>query len=233
MLALWEWIRPTLRWLAIGLAAVSLTACGAAELPDDGPQVAISQQAAFSFVTKALTIGESAVEDGQVRFTVTQEEVTSFLNLGAQLMQMAETVPVPGGLEGLEGIESLEQFEGLRQLLPGLDEGSSEGGLLDLQLQLIEPQVYFKSDGRIIVRGEGRLARLRLPARLVVIASATQGELVLDFVEGQLGRAPLPEFLFDPLGDLLARAILAGQDFVEVNEITVTEGSLTVAGRRR
>ncbi len=233
MLAKWERIHPIPRWLAFGLVVLSLTACGAAELPNDGPPVTISQEAALSFVTKAVTIGESAVEDGQVRFTVTQEEVTSFLNLGAQLMQMAETVPVPGGLEGLEGIEGLEQFEGLRQLLPGSDEGSSEGGLLDLQLQLIEPQVYFKSDARIILRGEGRLARFRLPARLVVIASASQGELVLDFVEGQLGRVPLPEFLFDPLGDLLARAILAGQDFVEVSEISVTEGSLTVAGRRR
>jgi hypothetical protein len=41
----------------------------------------------------------------------------------------------------------------------------------------------------------------------------------------------LPELVFDPLGNVLARAILAGQPFAEVTEISVREGEITIAGR--
>ena len=53
----------------------------------------------------------------------------------------------------------------------------------------------------------------------------------LDFVRGQLGRLPAPEWAFDKLGDLLSSLILLGQDYAEISELSVTEGRMTFVGR--
>jgi hypothetical protein len=55
--------------------------------------------------------------------------------------------------------------------------------------------------------------------------------LVLDFVEGELGPVPIPEFLIDQIGSGLAKLILAGQAYVEVTQIQVGDGTLTLSGR--
>lgn len=224
--------------------ACSLPTGGPAELPDDGTPVPVSQKAAASFVTKVLAVGEQATSAQSVRFTVTQEEVTSALSYGAELAAYAQGGPVFEGLGGLDtsdlATEDLppeaQRFRDLAEALGGAT-SEGEGGLAswipDLRLQLEEPQVYFRGDGRMIVRGIGHLWRWSQPVRIVVAPRASQGELELDFVEGQLGWLTLPEFLFDPLGNLLSRAILAGQDYAAITELTVSEGSLTFAGELR
>jgi hypothetical protein len=55
--------------------------------------------------------------------------------------------------------------------------------------------------------------------------------LLLDFVEGNLGPVPVPESLVAQIGKGLARAILAGQECVEITAIRVGDGTLTIAGR--
>ena len=99
------------------------------------------------------------------------------------------------------------------------------------KLAIEELEVRFKGNGHIVVRGYGQVRKLRQPLRVVVAPRASDGELVLDFVEGKLGPVPLPEPLFDLIGKALSRAILAGQDYAEIQEITVAEGTLTLRGR--
>jgi hypothetical protein len=82
-----------------------------------------------------------------------------------------------------------------------------------------------------MVLGYLRFLRWQLPLHFVIAPRASRGELALDFVSGQVGPIGLPELLFDPLGNALARVILAGQAFAEVTQISVREGELTIAGR--
>ncbi|MDX1599983.1 MAG: hypothetical protein R3191_00560 [Anaerolineales bacterium] len=241
--------RSPLLVLACALLAATV-ACsmpslgGEAELPDDGQPVPVSQQAAASFVTKVIVAGEQATNQQSVRFTVTEQEVTSALSYGAELAAYSQGGPMFEGLGSLP-VDDLpadqlppeaQRFRDLAESLGGLtgDREGSGGGLLpDLRLKLEEPQVYFRADGRMIVRGYGVLWRWRQPLRVVIAPRASEGELELDFVEGQLGSLPLPEFLFDPLGNLLSQALLAGQDYAAITELTVGDGVLTFAGELR
>lgn len=239
--------RPWQFALTVTLAAslaCSLPSLGEPELPEDGPAVAVSQEAAASFVTKVLAIGEQASQTQSVRFTVTQQEVTSALAYGAELAAYSQGGPVFEGLGNLpvedvptdELPPEAQRFRELAESLGSLNGEDGEGGtglLPDLRLQLEEPQVYFRGDGRMIVRGYGRLWRWRQPLRVVIAPRAAEGEIELDFVEGQLGSLGLPELLFDPLGGLISQALLAGQDYAAITELTVSEGELTFAGELR
>ncbi|NIO70787.1 MAG: hypothetical protein GTN71_17570 [Anaerolineae bacterium] len=53
----------------MGLRALAATS--GAELPDDGPQIATSAEAAFRLVEKVTGAGQSPVETGQLTLTVT------------------------------------------------------------------------------------------------------------------------------------------------------------------
>jgi hypothetical protein len=102
-----------------------------------------------------------------------------------------------------------------------------------LGLSIQEPQVRFRADGQIIVAGYAQALGQRQPLRLVLAPRASQGELVLDFVEGKLGPVSVPELLIDQIGLGLSKLILAGQDYVEVSQIQVGNGTLTVSGAYR
>ena len=234
--------------LAVALAAVLLLAGCArpaflqSELPDDGPPIQPTQEAALRFVEKVADAGQGGIQTGQTSITVTQAEVTSFLSIGAQIaeqLQQYQNIETLNDLAQIENIEGL-QVEGLEgaalkrwQELARNREGAGSLRLPDLSLRLAiqEPQVYFKGNGQIIVRGYGQVRSVRQPLRIVIAPRAREGELVLDFVEGKLGPIPLPEGLFDLVGRALSKAILTGQEYAEISEITVSEGTLTLRGR--
>jgi hypothetical protein len=207
-----------------------------AELPTDGPPVATSQAAATRFVEKVSNAAERAAATKRLELTVTEEEVTSFLNIGSQLAERLRALQVDNlqDLQQLQGSPEVQQIEGLDQWLALLRgrEGLSDVRLPDLRLARIrEPQVYFRGNGQLIAQGYAQVLILRLPLRIVLAPRAADGELVLDFVEGKLGPVPVPELLFDQIGTGLAKLILAGQDYVEVTRIKVGDGTLTVSGR--
>lgn len=216
------------------LTVLLLTGCGgnrASEpvLPDDGPAPTTSRSAALAFVRKALTAGQSAVEGGVFTLTITDSEVTSFLNIRRDLMGELGGVGIDnlGQIEGLEGLgEDGINIDAWRDLLQQRDEGSP------LRPRLREARVNFKANGDVVARGEFALLRWRFPARFVVAPEASEGEMVLDFVEGQIGRVNLPEPVFDLLGKGVARALLAGQEYAEITQISVGAGTLTISGRR-
>lgn len=204
-----------------------------AELPDDGPPPAASAASAGRFVQKLTTAGEGAANTGRFTLMVTDEEVTSFLNVNAILRQQVDTLPIDDlgqiqDIPELEGID-LDRWRELLRQKDGLPPLGDDG--LGLRLVIEEPGVYFLGNGHAIVRGNARFLVASLPVRVVTAPRASQGELVLDFVEGQLGPLPMPEILFDYLGKGLARALLAGREYAEITDIRVTDGVFTVSGR--
>jgi hypothetical protein len=220
------------------LSACQLPRVGQADLPDDGPPIATSQTAARQFVEKVTDAGLNGSKTGKFALTVTEEEVTSFVQIGAQLaeqlqeaknLETLEDLAQIQDLEGLEGIEELEQWQELARRREGLPKIRLPD--LSLRLGIQDPEVRFQANGQIVVRGYGQVRRMRQPLRAVVTPRASDGELVLDFVEGNLGPVPLPEGLFDLIGEGLAHVILLGQDYAEITLIDVLEGVLTISGR--
>lgn len=229
-------------WLAglVLLAAILLSACaGRAEeqVELEPAPVPVSTEAAERFFSKALAAGQQALMDQSVHLTVTHEEVTSALALVARFVAFSpsgvsidrEMFPQGDQLPSDAGIP-----EGLEDVIP-LDPDGEGSGLLggftdSLRLKILDPQVRFTAAGQIDIRATGQLGERERPIHLVLAPRASQGELELDFVEGSLGGLPIPELIFDSIGNLMARLILAGQDYIRVNEITVVQGSLTLSG---
>ena len=228
-------------WLSLCVALVlGLGGCSAnqpdgasIQLPNDGPLPPISRSAALSFVQKTLTAGQSAVENGAVTLILTDAELTSFLNIRTELTRELQEA----------GVDQLGQIEGLQELAPddiNVDAwrsllGANETGrglrLPRLRLGLRDPRIYFRGNGYVIARGDATLLKWKLPIRAVVAPYADEGEMSLDFIEGQVGPVHVPEFLFDLLGKGLATALLAGHEYAEITRIQVTSGTLTLSGQ--
>lgn len=204
-----------------------------AELPDDGPAPAPTVAAASRFVEKVSRAGESAADRGQFALTLTDQEVTSFVSVRSILRGQLGNLPIEDlgqvqDIPELDGVDlsAWQELLGQRGQLPILGDER-----MRLRLTIEDAQVHFLSNGRIIVRGNARFLIAQLPVRVVAAPRASEGELVLDFVEGQLGPVPMPEIIFDYLGSGIARALLAGREYAEITEIRVTEGVLTISGR--
>jgi hypothetical protein len=236
--------RSLLLLVAALLAALLLTACQKpgflqSDLPDDGPPIATSQAAAVRFVEKVTAAGENAVETKRLNLTLSEVELTSFLSAGSKLAEQLQAHDVRNlaDLERLRGSAELQEIEGLQEWMALLraGEGSPNLSLLDLSLQvrIREPQVHFQSNGHIIIRGYAEVLGKRQPLRLVLAPRASQGELVLDFVEGTLGPVAVPEQLIDQLGEGLAKLVVAGDEYVEIDQILVDDGTLTISGGYR
>jgi hypothetical protein len=184
-------------------------------------------------VQKLSAAGQGAADTGRFTLTVTDEEVTSFLGIGTILRRQLGNLP----LDDLHQIQDIPELEGIdldswQELLRQPDRLPVLGDdRLRLRLTIVNPRVYFLGNGRIIVRGTAQFLILKVPARVVTAPRASQGELVLDFVEGQLGPVPMPEIIFDYLGKGLVRALLAGREYAEITEIRVTDGVATISGR--
>jgi hypothetical protein len=206
-------------------------------LPNDCPEIIVSQDAAIDFLTNVATALQRAPQTGQVRLTMTEEEITSVVALSAQLAERVQSLQnlnnlSPEQLQRLKGLEDASQLEALQNLLQSQKEEPT-GLLPDLSLRLTleEPQICMKEDQGLVIRGYASVRDWRQPVRIITAPRAAEGELVLDFVEGNLGQIPMPEMLFDLLGKGISGAILAGQEYVEVTEISVGDGTLTLAGQ--
>lgn len=174
------------RWMTIWMLVWLLVACevpGTA-MPDDGPPVAVSEEAARSLEAK---FAEAAAAQGASTVTMTQEEVTSYLALR----------------------------------------------LASAEVPLTNPQVYFKEDGGVVVRGQVDYQGQIQPIRVVARPSASDGTLVVDIVEGRIGPVPVPGPLLDQIEGNLADAILAGQQYARLDEVRVDGGQLTLTGQRQ
>jgi hypothetical protein len=202
-----------------------------------GDPVRASRESAAHVLTRGAEVLQRAPESGGVRLTITETEATSALSLGlmmSDLMQVAGRIPQ-------EELQQAADLDALRERIwaeadSQRRELAERAGFLERVLVRLDPrirtgdvQVRFEPTGEVVMAGYVQAWRFRLPGLFVVAPSAGGGELNLDFVSGRLGRLPLPEFLFDWFGGMLARGVLLGQDLAQVSEISVSDGSLTFA----
>jgi hypothetical protein len=245
--------------LALLLVGCSPSNVAEAALPDDGPTPTVSGAAALRFIQKSATAGQQLADQKTFTLVLTEEEVTSFLNVRAEVMRTMQTQGLAqiqnlegsGGFEQLDSLDDFEALPGLeglddlgvegvnvdllRRLFLGNDRAEGRGaGLLErlgLRVGLREPSVRFRANGQVIARGTLTLLRWEWPTRFVLAPYAADGEMAFDFVEGQLGPLPVPELIFDLLGRGVAAALMAGQDVAEITQIRVEAGAFTLSGR--
>jgi hypothetical protein len=235
-----------LRVLGFGLliAVLSVTTCSfgvdPASLTESyGDPIPTSADAAIRFMEKGGSALESFSNDKEVRLTVTQSEATSALDLGMMLPNlMLELDRIPQDevrhatdLDALR--ERIWRDEQARRdsLLATLPRPARLIAKLDPRIRTGDVQIRFQDSGQVVVAGVVQAWRFRQPAMFVVAPRASAGELELRFVEGRLGRLPAPAFIFNALGKAIARGVLLGQNYAEISELSVHEGSLTFAGR--
>lgn len=219
-------------WLLLtGCAGVGLVE---ADVSADGPPPVTSAAAAQRFAEKVVAAGEEVASDDRFTLTVTEEEVTSFLSIGVILLREFQTVPLEDveQLQDVPGLEGLDELGAWQKILSQRDRLPDLGGRpRRVGLSIEEPAVTFHGTGETVIRGSVRLLVASVPVRIVAAPQASEGELALDFVEGQLGPVPMPEIVFDYLGRRVSRILLAGREYAEFTEIRVGEGVMTLSGR--
>jgi len=178
--------------IILSLTLFILTACNVPGLsmPDDGPPVAVSEDAAQSLEQKVI---QAAATTGQSTVSTTQEEVTSYFALRLD------------ALAAQNGVENPWQ----------------------------EPQVYFKENGQIVLRGNIEYEGYMQPIRLVAEPSAVAGSLQVNIVEGRIGPVPVPDSILSQAEEQLGQAILAGQQYASLDEVRVEAGTLALTGSRK
>ncbi len=226
--------------VALVLTSLVLAGCGGwgssvdSGAPDEGLPPVASVEAAERFAGKVAAAAEGAAVSGQFTLTITDEEATSALKYYPVVLQRVDGLPagnltqvdVPEELEGLDP----EGWRGLSQWLDRLPALGDRGSIHDLIVE--DPAVTFKGNGQTIFLGRVRWLFARLPFRVVLAPRVSEGELVLDFVEAQAGPFSVPQAVFNYLNRGMARALLAGQEYVEISEIQLSEGALVISGRR-
>lgn len=230
--------RRVLVSLALAVLILALAACSGSSdgsgsaLPDDGPPPTRSTEAAMSLLNKAAAAAQAAAQTGQVELLVTEEEVNSILGIGRLVGDQSgalsgETLEAFLERAELEGgdVTQLRELLNLRDRAPGEDRRGFR-----LRPRIVDPVVYFRGSGHLIVRGEASWLIVRLPFRAVTAPRATEGELEFDFVEGQVGAVPMPEFVFDLLGRGVSEAVLLGEAYAQITEISVGTGTLSLRG---
>lgn len=228
--------------LAAVIVLVFLAGCGGsdgllgANVPDDGPPPATSPASVKRLLEKVMLAGEAAAETGRFSLAATEGEVTSYLQI-ISLLRWQLTDLEDGGLQEIEAVLPLEgsDLDPFRELLEYKEQLDP---VVDrwLRLPVREPEAYFLANGEVVVRGQVRLILADVPFRVVTAPRVSEGRLELDFTQGQIGPLPIPQALFDSLDHGLNQLVLIGQEYaegaeIEVNEIEVTEGLITVSGR--
>ena len=207
-----------------------------AEMPDDGPPIKTSVMDAERFVGKLKAAGETLDATKELDLAISQEEITSFLEIGAKVSEQMKALGVKDSgelaqMKGNEDFQRIEGFEGLVELIEGPESaGGKAVAEMSLRLPLEEPEIYFKASGEIVIRGYAEVVGQRQPFRLVIVPQASQGNLVLDFVEGQFGPVPIPKELADQVFDTLASSFLAANAAIEFTDVTVGDGTFSIDG---
>ncbi len=190
-------------------------------------------------LTRGIEILRRSSETGVVRISITEAEATSALSIG---LLVGDITQVVGRIPAHE-IQAVSDLDALRELIWSEAERqraelAQRSGWWARALSTLDPkirtgdvQVRFERTGEIVAAGYVQAWRFRLPGLLVAAPAASEGTMTLDFVSGRLGRMPLPEPVFDWLGRAIAGGVLLGDEYVQVTEISVADGSMTLSAR--
>ncbi len=127
-------------------------------------------------------------ESKRLRMTVTDTEVTSFLNIGSELADQLQAMYGVDNLAQLDQLQleqALQNVEGLPQWVGLLERARGTLGLQlpsgRLRVTIQEPEVRFHPNRHIVIRGYAAAPGVRQPLRLVMAPRASARELVFDF----------------------------------------------------
>ena len=222
------------------LAVFVMAGCDGAAVGGNGqpePAIETSPEAARTFVEKVVATGEEGADGDEVTLAVTQEEVSSFLDLASRVARVAAAQ----GADSLSDVERMDPAtlpEGAEELPELLAMLRAEGNLPDVELpdlefwsRIVEPRVRFEGDGEMVVTGRVDLLGFQQPVRIVAVP---RPDAALD--KGQehpvaFGPVPLPTWLANQLVTNVDALLVMGQDYASVSDVTVTEGELSVTGR--
>ncbi len=231
------------RFLVLALLAVLVMAgCGSGTASGNGDSVdeeavQTSPEAARSFVEKVVATGQEGADGSAVTLTVTEEEVSSFLDLASKVAREAAA-------QGADSLSDLERMdpdtlpEGAEELPQLLRELRTEGDVPDVQLPNLEiwsriavPRVHFAGNGQIVVAGLVDILGFPQQVRIVAVPRTEGDKVLLTFVEGRIGRLPMPTWLANQLITNVDDLVVLGQDYAGISDVVVTEGEMTVTGR--
>jgi|GEM_PF-2354060 len=226
--------------LVMILAVFLMAGCDGGAVGGNGqpePVVETSPEAARTFVEKVVATGEEGADGDEVTLAVTQEEVSSFLDLASRVARVAAAQ----GADSLSDVEQMDPAtlpQGAEELPELLAMLRAEGNLPDVELpdlefwsRIVEPRVRFEGDGEMVVTGRVDLLGFQQPVRIVAVPRPEGNRVFLTFVEGSIGPVPMPAWLADQLVTNVDALMLMGQDYASVSDVTVTEGELSVTGR--
>ena len=236
----------TLRRFGLGAAIVvlSVTTCSfgvdtSTLTADWGEPVQASTEDAARVLTRGAELLRVAPETGGVRITMTEAEATAALSIGLLLTDLTQAA----GRIPQEEVRSATDLQALRERIWSeaelqRREIAERSGFaarvllrLDPRIRTGDVEVRFEEGGEVVLAGYVEAWRFRLPGLFVVAPSAGAGALELDFVSGRLGRLPLPEFMFDWVGESVAAAVLAGKGLATIDEISVGDGTVTLSAK--
>ena len=226
------------RFLFLGIIAVLLMAgCASAGNQNvDEAVVQTSPEAARDFVEKVVATGREGADGAEVALTVTQEELSSFLDLASRVARVAAAQ----GADSLSDVERLDPAtlpEGARDVPQLLADMRAEGDLPDVTLpdlefwsRVTEPRVRFNGNGQIVVTGLVDLLGFQQRVRIVALPRPEGDKVFLTFVEGSIGSLPVPAFLAEQVVANTDALLLMGQDYADISTVTVSEGQMSVTG---
>lgn len=228
------------RFLVLASLMLVLAGCGGGNgnpLDIDEGVVQTSPEAAQSFVEKVVATGQEGADGDEVTLTVTQEEVSSFLDLASRVARQAAAQ----GADSLSDLERMdpdtlpEGTEDLPELLAAL---RAQGDVPDVQLpdlefwsRVSEPRVYFKENGQIAVVGLVDLLGSQQRVRVVAVPRPEGDRVFLTFVEGSIGSVRVPAWLAERVMANVDALLLMGQDYAEISQVVVSQGEMSVTGR--
>ncbi len=217
------------------IAMLALAGCNAAGMPDDGPAPVVSEAASRSIVERVIAVGEDTAPGASFTVTATQDEITSFLAIGAEVLAHYQeayasgVTPEPRQIPGIDSRVSDAQWQ---QAMDGLNRTTSGPAALltELRSGVQDPRVVLKAEGVLVLRGTAAAAGASLPLRVVLVPEATADGYAVRIQEAQLGTVSAPEWVTD----LISRAVADGMDLanesVVITDVRITQGEITVTG---
>lgn len=224
--------------LLVLVAALLLAGCTAAAMPDDSPDPVISEAASRRVVQRVVAIGESTASGQTFTATATQDEVTSFLALGAAVLshyQAAHAAGIDAEPRQIPGIDEVMSDDQWQQAMTALFERPTSAGALLLRLHgyVIDPRVHFKQDGTLVLRGTAIALGTRVPVRAVFAPYQTPSGYSLRLMDIRAGSIRAPEWAFALLQDGIDQGLALASQSVTIQQIAITQAEISISGVMR
>jgi hypothetical protein len=220
------------------VVALALAGCSTAGMPNDGMEPKVTEAAARSIVERVNAVGRDTAPGGDFTVTATQNELSSFLAIGADVLAHYQeayaqgVTPVPRQIPGIDALVTDDQW---RQAMDYLYATSGGAGavLVELRSNIQNPRVFLKADGTLVLRGTATASGVSLPLRVVIAPESSNSGYGVRLIKAQLGTVAAPEWVATLIKDAIAQGMALGNQSVVITDIAITLGEITVSGTVR